>query len=100
MKVIPVNTNLFRLRHLGFVNCYLVREDDGFTLIDTGASGEAKLIFQAAQKLGTPIVRIILTHAHVDHVGSLDALHEMLPDVPVLISERDARFLVGDMSLD
>ena len=100
MKLLPVNNNLYRLRHLGFVNCYFVREDDGFTLIDTGASGEAKLILQEAQKLGTPIARILLTHAHVDHVGSLDALNEALPDVPVLISERDARFLVGDMSLD
>src|SRR5439155_5295782 len=51
-------------------------------------------------KLGLPIVRIVLTHAHIDHVGSLDALHEALPDVPVAISERDARFLSGDKSLD
>jgi Zn-dependent hydrolases, including glyoxylases len=100
MKVTAYNENLFQLTHLGFVNCYLVREDDGFTLIDTADAGQASPIMQAAQKLGLPIARILLTHAHIDHVGSMDALHEVLPDVPVAISERDARFLTGDMSLD
>jgi len=100
MKVTSYNNTLFQLTHLGFVNCYLVREEDGFTLIDTGMSGEAQSIIQAAQKLGLPIVRILLTHAHVDHVGSLDALHAALPQTQVAISERDARFLTGDQSLD
>lgn len=100
MKVTAYSNTLFQLTRLGFVNCYLVREEDGFTLIDTGMSGQARQIIQAAQKLGMPIVRIVLTHAHVDHVGSLDALHEALPDAQVAISERDARFLSGDQSLD
>jgi glyoxylase-like metal-dependent hydrolase (beta-lactamase superfamily II) len=53
-----------------------------------------------ADKLGLPIVRILLTHAYIDHVGSLDALHDALPNVQVAISERDARLLSGDLSLD
>lgn len=100
MKTTAFGKNLFQLNKLGFVNCYLVREDDGFTLIDATIGGQAQAIMQEARKLGLPIVRILLTHAHIDHVGSLDALHEALPDVPVGISERDARFLHGDMSLD
>src|SRR6266705_3554041 len=100
MKVTFTTNNLIQLTHLIAFNCYLLREDDGFTLIDTNMSGQAQAIMQAADKLGLPIVRIVLTHAHVDHVGSLDALHEALPDVPVAISERDARFLSGDKSLD
>lgn len=100
MKTTAFGNNLYQLNQLRFVNCYLVREDDGFTLIDAVSSGQAPAIMQEAQKLGLPIARILLTHAHVDHVGSLDALHEALPDVPVGISERDARFLHGDMSLD
>lgn len=42
----------------------------------------------------------MLTHAHIDHVGSLDALHALLPNAEVAISVRDARFLTGDRSLD
>lgn len=100
MKSTTHGKNLIRLNRLGFVNCYLVREDDGFTLIDAAIGGCGKPIVQAAQTFGLPIVRIVLTHAHVDHVGALDELHDLLPDVPVAITERDARFLSGDKSLD
>jgi glyoxylase-like metal-dependent hydrolase (beta-lactamase superfamily II) len=57
------------------VNCYLVREADGFTLVDTGMlASSAELILYAASELRGPIRRILLTHAHMDHVGSVDAL--------------------------
>jgi glyoxylase-like metal-dependent hydrolase (beta-lactamase superfamily II) len=42
----------------------------------------------------------VLTHAHADHVGSVDALAAALPAVPLIMSARDARFLRGDKSLD
>jgi glyoxylase-like metal-dependent hydrolase (beta-lactamase superfamily II) len=87
-----------RISRLGFVNAYLVEEDDGLTLIDTTIARSANAILKAAG--GRPIKRIALTHAHVDHVGSLDELAEKLPGVEVLISTRDARFLAGDKSLD
>jgi glyoxylase-like metal-dependent hydrolase (beta-lactamase superfamily II) len=93
-------TQLARLPRLFPMNCYLVREDDGLTLIDTTIGGAAKAIVKAAQGLGAPIRRIVLSHAHADHVGSLDALHALLPEAEVLISARDARLLAGDMSLD
>jgi glyoxylase-like metal-dependent hydrolase (beta-lactamase superfamily II) len=82
------------------VNCYLVREDDGLTLIDAGLGGSAEAILEAARALGLPVRRIVLTHAHGDHIGSLDALHQPLPEAEVLVSARDARFLAGDMRLD
>src|SRR5437763_6799265 len=100
MKVTSTNNNLIQLTLLFAFNCYLLREDDGFTLIDTNMGGQAQAIMRAVDKLGLSIVRIVLTHAHIDHVGSLDALHEALPDAQVAISERDARFLSGDKSLD
>ena len=62
--------------------------------------GSAKVIQAAATKLDSPIVRIALTHAHSDHIGSLDALHALLPEAEVLISSRDARLLAKDMTLD
>lgn len=82
------------------VNCYLVREHDGFTLIDTAIITSAAAIVAAARRFDQPIRRIVLTHAHADHVGALDALHHVLPDAEVLVSARDARFLRGDMTLD
>jgi glyoxylase-like metal-dependent hydrolase (beta-lactamase superfamily II) len=82
------------------VNCYLVREDDGLTLVDAGLSNSAAAILDAARGIGLPIQRLVLTHAHGDHIGSLDALHQLLPTAEILVSTRDARFLAGDMRLD
>jgi glyoxylase-like metal-dependent hydrolase (beta-lactamase superfamily II) len=89
-----------RFNRLRFVNAYLVREDDGLTLIDTTLPRAGERLRQQADRLGAPIVRIALTHAHGDHVGSLDELTEALPGVEVLISTRDARLLAKDKTLD
>jgi glyoxylase-like metal-dependent hydrolase (beta-lactamase superfamily II) len=100
VKTTAHGPNLLQLTRLGMVNVYLVREDDGFTLVDTGLRGSAKGILAAAEEAGAPIRRIALTHAHNDHTGSLDALREQLPEVGAAIGARDARLLEGDMSLD
>jgi glyoxylase-like metal-dependent hydrolase (beta-lactamase superfamily II) len=89
-----------RVSKFGFVNCYLVPEDDGLTLVDTMLPRSGKQIIAAAERIGQPIKRIVLTHAHGDHIGSLDQLHQLLPDAEVIISARDARPLAGDKSLD
>src|SRR5687768_3205901 len=89
-----------RISRLGIVNSYLVREDDGLTVIDTMLPRSAGRILDAARELGAPITRILLTHAHGDHIGSLDALAAEVPDAEVIISARDARLLRKDKSLD
>jgi len=87
-----------RIVVIGLVNAYLVEEDDGYTLVDTMLPRCAGRILKAAGD--RPIKRIALTHAHQDHIGSLDALAEKLPGVEVLISARDARLLAKDKTLD
>jgi glyoxylase-like metal-dependent hydrolase (beta-lactamase superfamily II) len=100
MQIAKHGEYLIQLTRFIVMNSFLVREDDGFTLVDTGMGGSEQGIMAAAAEFGAPIRRIALTHAHIDHVGSLDALHKLLPDAEVSISARDSRFLKGDKSLD
>jgi glyoxylase-like metal-dependent hydrolase (beta-lactamase superfamily II) len=97
MKTTSVTENLTQLTRLRFVNAYLVREDDGFTLVDTTTGGGADDLIAAARAAGGEIRRIALTHGHGDHVGSLDALRERLGSpVEVLMPELDARIHAGE----
>jgi glyoxylase-like metal-dependent hydrolase (beta-lactamase superfamily II) len=89
-----------RISRFGFVNSYLVEDEGGLTVIDTMIPGSAKGILAGAERHGMPIARILLTHAHQDHMGSLDKLHEAVPQAEVIISARDARLLRKDMTLD
>ncbi|WP_163536162.1 MBL fold metallo-hydrolase [Gracilibacillus sp. YIM 98692] len=81
------------------VNCYLVEERNELTLIDAALPFSTNKIMSTAEKIGKPITRIVLTHAHADHVGALDHLKHLLPNASVYISKRDAKLLKGDRSL-
>ncbi|WP_019637607.1 MBL fold metallo-hydrolase [Paenibacillus fonticola] len=82
------------------VNCYLVEEEEeGLTLVDAALPYSAAGIMQAVKDSGKPLARIVLTHAHDDHVGALDKLKASFPEAEVYISERDALLLAGDRSL-
>jgi glyoxylase-like metal-dependent hydrolase (beta-lactamase superfamily II) len=99
MKITPVGQYALQLTRYGLINFYLVREDGGdgeqasFTLVDTGLAGSETDILAAAANAGYPIKRIALTHAHVDHVGSVDALAAKLPGVTLAANARSLPLL-------
>ena len=97
MKTTVITENLTQLNRWRFVNAFLVREEDGFTLVDTTLGGGAEALIAAAEEAGGAIRRIALTHGHGDHVGSLDALKQRLGgSVEVLMPELDARIHAGE----
>src|SRR3977135_3006705 len=60
----------FRLNH---VNIYLLADGDGWAMVDTGFGNEATIAAWTAlfdgPLAGKTISRVIVTHAHPDHVG-------------------------------
>ena len=101
MSLTTIGDNIIQINRWRFVNAFLVREDDGFTLVDTTVRGGADQLIAAARSAGADIRRIALTHGHGDHVGSLDALKQKLGNtVEVLMSDLDARIHDGETVTD
>ena len=77
----------FRLNH---VNVWLLREQDGWTVVDTGTSDDtARAVWDlllAGPLSGAPIVRLVATHGHTDHVGLAGWLFDRAGGVPYLIT--------------
>lgn len=56
----------------GLVNAYLVEEQGGVTIVDTGAAGYWKALPDELAAMGRSlddVKAVVLTHAHSDHIG-------------------------------
>ncbi|MFM7679080.1 MAG: MBL fold metallo-hydrolase [Roseiflexaceae bacterium] len=102
MRITQHGDNLWQIRPTWFpVNAYLVRESDGFTVIDCLIQPQhSNELVAIAATLGLPIRRVALTHGHMDHVGGFDRLRQLLPAAEFIVGAREARFLAGDKRLD
>jgi len=95
----PISENIYQIRlplpfALNHVNCYLLREADGWTMLDTGLNWvDSQQAWQAAfdelQITPAQIRRIVLTHMHPDHFG-MAGYFQMLTGAPLYLSPREA----------
>jgi glyoxylase-like metal-dependent hydrolase (beta-lactamase superfamily II) len=81
------------------VNCnvYLVEDGEKLILIDTGLPRNDKKIVKAIEGLGrkpTDVATIVITHFHIDHVGSLKKIKE-ITNAKVAVHELDADYVAG-----
>lgn len=73
-----LGTNIYQLDLLQ-ANVFLIKGEDGLTLIDAAVVGVRDRLEKALAKQGfrlNDIKRILITHAHVDHVGGLREIQE------------------------
>ena len=79
------NIHRFPAKHEGaFVNAYLVETDDGVVAVDSLLTvSQSRAMRKALERLGKPLLAVLLTHSHPDHYGGLTELvaHD---DVPIV----------------
>ena len=79
-------------------NAYLVKGDEGITIVDTGLPGNAGKIVDYVEGIGchrSDVKTIVLTHSDIDHAGSAARLKEET-NASVAIHETDAPRLSGE----
>lgn len=76
-------------------NCYIVSNKEKQCIIfDPGE--EASKLIKEIQSLGLKPIAILLTHAHFDHIGAVDALRDRF-NIPVYIHEKEVSWLADPM---
>jgi len=79
-------------------NCYLVYTDSGACwIVDAGF--EPDYLIRYTKEKGLRPEKIILTHAHVDHIAGLTEVCAAFPGLPILIHEAEREF-PGDPMLN
>ncbi|MGT2887566.1 MBL fold metallo-hydrolase [Streptococcus didelphis] len=84
--------NIFRiLNALASENTYILENKKSLLVIDPGSDG--KRIIAKIKELAKPVSAILLTHAHYDHIMSLDLVRKKFKFPPVYISGKEASWL-------
>ncbi len=81
-------------------NVYVVVDERELTVIDTGMPNNSKKILNSIRKMDrqpSDVSQIVLTHFHLDHVGSAYQLKKAT-NAKVAVHEEDADFVAGKKS--
>jgi glyoxylase-like metal-dependent hydrolase (beta-lactamase superfamily II) len=94
---VEIIRNVHRIPGVSGVNVYLLLGQT-LTLVDTGMPGSAEAILKYVHGLGhtlADLTRIVITHHHVDHTGSLAAIKERT-QANVLAHPADTPYIAGE----
>ena len=93
-----ISDSIYTLEGLRIGRVYLIIGNDGLSLIDTSFPNSAQIIVSEIASIGYSIRdvrRILITHAHYDHIGNVAALQSM-SQAQVYVHTLDAAVTRGE----
>jgi glyoxylase-like metal-dependent hydrolase (beta-lactamase superfamily II) len=96
-----VAPNLYTFEGLIAGRAYLIEDPDGLTIIDGSLPNSTEKLISQIIVSGhqiSDVKRILLTHAHGDHVGALPALHAQ-SGAPIIASEIEKPYAEGKLPI-
>ncbi|MHB8781512.1 MAG: MBL fold metallo-hydrolase [Candidatus Geothermincolia bacterium] len=96
--VTPLLLDIYQIRGVAGSNIYLIREGEGFGLVDAGWPLDRRAIIRGLESLGSGLPDLntaVVTHYHGDHMGTLRGL-KRATELHCSIGAHDAAFARGD----
>ena len=78
------------------VNTTILTINDRAWIVDPGSEGERIITY--LERLALKPERILLTHAHFDHIGAINTLQTHFPSLPVYVGEKDIPVLTHPLN--
>lgn len=86
----------------GLIACYLLPGPDGWTLVETGPTSCLERLVAGVLRAGVDpreVVRIFVTHIHLDHAGALGAASERFPEAELFAHRAGVGHLIDPTKL-
>lgn len=98
VEMLEVEMNMMAGRSIIYPT--LIRDDNGFILVDSGFPGQLPKVSEAIEKAGATMNKIssvILTHQDIDHIGGLpDILESSGHKIEVICHQEEKPYIQGE----
>ena len=95
--MLKITDGIYCIEGLRMGRVYMIEGADGLTIIDTSIANATPQISKELESIGkklSDVKRILITHAHPDHIGSLSAL-QAATSAKVYAQPKEAQVITG-----